>query len=352
MYRVGAPEFQLTWLDRAGAVKGLVGEPADLGGATLSPDATRVAMWRRSRQGLSSRELWLVDVLRNTSTPFATDPEADTPAWSADGRELYFALGTRGASLNRKAIDGNHPAETFLRQGATDGPLSAGGADMDSTADGRFLVFAVIGNKTALDLWLLPLAAGGKAVALIQQDLNQYDGRVSPDGRWLAYVSNESGINEVFLCPLTKDPATGVPVPGSKLAVSSGGGISPRWRKDGRELFFQSSVGAVMAVKVDAASVGTPTELFRAPGIQTEWSVTADGQRFFVAAPSRQSTREFTVVVNWQSTLSTDRTPAFLGIDACSGVGVTNDGRLDELRNTLCRSGKRATFCIVGHACM
>jgi Tol biopolymer transport system component len=164
-------------------------------------------------------------------------------------------------------------------------------------------VFGVLDNKTAIDLWVQPLAAAAKATPLLQQDFDQTDGQLSSDGRWLAYVSNESGINEVFLRPLTRDPVTGAPVVGSSLLVSRGGGMSPRWRKDARELFYQSRGGAVMAVTVDASSVGAPTELFRAPGIQAEWSVTADGQRFLVAAPGRQSAPAFTIVLNWQSTL-------------------------------------------------
>jgi serine/threonine-protein kinase len=302
VYREAVSQFQLTWLDRQGVAKGLVGESAELGGATLSPDATRVALWRPSQLGRSSHELWLVDVGRNTSTRFATDPEGDMPAWSADGRDLYFLLGTRGASLNRKTVDGNRPAETLRRSGTSDGPQVAGGTPVDSTPDGRFLVFSVEGNRTAIDLWLQPLASSAKAIPLIQQDFDQTDGRPSPDGRWLAYVSNESGIDEVFLAPLRKEPASGVPIVGSKVLVSSGGGTAPRWRSDGRELFYQSS-GAVLAVSVDAASVGTPTELFRVPGIRREWSVGADGQRFLVAAPVRHNEPTFTVVVNWQSAL-------------------------------------------------
>jgi Tol biopolymer transport system component len=174
---------------------------------------------------------------------------------------------------------------------------------MSSTPDGRFLLFASESKRTGSDLWLLPLPGGTRAVPLLQEDFDQLDGRVSPDGRWLAYVSNESGNNEVFVRGLTKDSATGALVPGPGQFVSSGGGTSPRWRKDGRELFYQSRGGAVMSVTVDAASFGTPNELFRAPGIQTEWSVSEDGQRFLVAAPSRQSAPTFTVVVNWQSVL-------------------------------------------------
>jgi Tol biopolymer transport system component/tRNA A-37 threonylcarbamoyl transferase component Bud32 len=303
VYREAAPQFQLTWLDRRGETKGLVGEQTEFGGATLSPDATRVAMWRPSRVGGSSRELWLADVVRNTSTSFATEPDGDVPAWSVDGRELYFILGTLGGSLNRKAVDGNRPTETLRRPGTSDGPLLLGGSPMAATPDGRFVVFGVLDNKTAIDLWVQPLAAAAKATPLLQQDFDQTDGQLSSDGRWLAYVSNESGINEVFLRPLTRDPVTGAPVVGSSLLVSRGGGMSPRWRKDARELFYQSRGGAVMAVTVDASSVGAPTELFRAPGIQAEWSVTADGQRFLVAAPGRQSAPAFTIVLNWQSTL-------------------------------------------------
>ena len=244
-----------------------------------------------------------MDVGRNMSTPFTTDPEADVPAWSPDGRDVYFGLGTRGGSLHRKAADGSRPAEMLRRPGNSDGPLWVGGTVIDVTSDGRFLVFTVEGGRTAQDLWLLPLDGGGKAIPLVEQDFDQTEGRPSPDGRWLAYVSNDSGTQDVFVRPLTKDPVTGVPVPGATLPVSRGGGSSPRWRKDGRELFYQSREGSIMAVTVDGASIGAPKELFRAPGIQGGWSVTADGQRFLVAAPSRLSAPDLTVVFNWQSTI-------------------------------------------------
>jgi len=303
VYRGAAPAYQLTWLDRRGVPKGVVGEPAELGGSVLSPDGNRVAMWRQSRLSRSSRELWLLDITRNTTTPFATEPEADMPAWSTDGMDLYFALGTRGASINRKRADGSRPAETLLQAGGRDVAMYAGGTVMNPTPDGRFLVVAVEEKEMAIDLWLVPLSGGTKPVPLLQQDFDQIDGRVSPDGRWLAYVSNESGTNEVFVRPLKKDSTTGVPVAGSPLPVSSGGGTAPRWRKDARELFYLSRGGAVMAVVVDAASVGKPSELFRAAGMQTDWSVTADGQRFLVAVPAREGASAFRVVVNWQSPL-------------------------------------------------
>ena len=110
-------------------------------------------------------------------------------------------------------------------------------------------------------------------------------------------------VHEVYVRPLTTDPQSGVPVAGASRAVSRGGGISPRWRKDTRELFFQSLIGSVMSVPVEAASFGTPVELFRAPGIQPEWNVRKDGQRFLVAAPGSNSGHELSVMVNWQSTI-------------------------------------------------
>jgi dipeptidyl aminopeptidase/acylaminoacyl peptidase len=302
VYRESAPEFQMTWLDRDGSVKGLVGEAAELGGASLSPDEAQVVTWRRNRLGRSSRELWLIDVARNTSIPFATEPEADVPAWSVDGRVVYFALGTMDASLARRPADGSRPSETFL-QGGTGSPRYTGGFAVAPTPDGRFLVLTVRSEATGIDLWLLPLTAGVEARPLVVEDFDQTSARVSPDGRWLAYVSRASGVYEVFVRPLTADPVSGVPVAGASRPVSRGGGISPRWRKDSRELFFQSLIGSVMSVPVEAASFGTPSELFRAPGIQPEWDVRADGQRFLVAAPVSNRGHELSVIVNWQSAI-------------------------------------------------
>jgi Tol biopolymer transport system component len=302
VYRESAAEFQLTWLGRDGSVKGLVGEPAELGGASLSPDETQVVTWRRNRLGRSSRELWLSDLARNTSIPFATEPEADVPEWSVDGREVYFALGTMDASLARRPADGSRPGETFL-QGGTGSPRYTGGFAVAPTPDGRFLVLTVRSGATGIDLWLLPLTAGVQARPLVVEDFDQTGARVSPDGRWLAYVSRASGVYEVFVRPLTTDSQSGVPVAGPSRSVSRGGGISPRWRKDTRELFFQSLIGSVMAVPVEAASFGTPVELFPTRGIQPEWNVRADGQRFLVAAPVSNSGHELSVMANWQSTI-------------------------------------------------
>ena len=302
VYRGNTSAFQLTWLDRHGVAKGLVGEPAGLGGAALSPDETQVIMWRDGRLTRSSRELWLVDVRRNTSAPFATGLEADFPGWSADGRDVFFMKGSPLPSLNRKRADGSGASDILLQSDQDSTPRYVGaGSGVTPTPDGRFVIFGAEGKGTSVDLWLLPLAAGGKPVPIVQQDFDQTDGRVSPNGQWLAYVSNESGVNEVFVRPVTWSAATGLPVVGSNRLVSNGGGFSPRWRRDGKELFYQTRAGAVMVVPFESAAIGTPAELFRAPGIQPEWNVSADGQRFLVAAPTQQIAPTFTVIANWQS---------------------------------------------------
>ena len=150
---------------------------------------------------------------------------------------------------------------------------------MDATTDGRFLVFAGEGQKAALDLYALPRAGGAEPLPLVPTPIRIRPTGRSPDGRWLAYVSSESGTNEVFVRPLTTDPATGVPVPGGQMLVSNGGGVSPRWRRDARELFYQGRGGAVMAVTVDPRrqSIYAHRALSRArhPG---NWSVRANGR--------------------------------------------------------------------------
>ena len=110
---------------------------------------------------------------------------------------------------------------------------------------------------------------------------------LSPNQRWLAYVSNESGADEVFIRPLTW-PAGATPSVGAAVPVSRGGGRSPRWRGDSGELFFQSLGGQIMAAKISATAIGEAAPLFAAPGALADWDVTADGQRFLLARADRQ----------------------------------------------------------------
>ncbi len=140
---------------------------------------------------------------------------------------------------------------------------------------------------------------------LLQQPFDEVHASMSPDGRWLAYVSNESGANEVFVRSVTTDPSSGMPRLGPASPVSKGGGSAPRWRRDSRELFFLTPAGGVSAAPMTAGGTASSAQLFQAPGVLNQWGVSADGQRFLMAIPVKQGApAPFTVVVNWQSALA------------------------------------------------
>ena len=144
----------------------------------------------------------------------------------------------------------------------------------------------------------------GAVAPLVQQDFSQTQGVMSPDGGWLAYVSNESGVNEVVVRPLTTAAGSTMPTAGPATVVSRGGGNAPRWRRgNGSELFYQSPAGGVMAVSISPRQIGRPVELFRVPGLLPYWDVAADG-RFLVAVPVTPEVPPLAAVVNWQAELS------------------------------------------------
>jgi Tol biopolymer transport system component len=149
---------------------------------------------------------------------------------------------------------------------------------------------------------MLRKGAEEKPVPLLQQNLDQSDAHLSPDGRWLAYVSNESGSPEVLVRTITL--GAGAPVLGESVVVSRGGGKSPRWRADSRELLYQTLAGTIMSVAVVSGTIGAPVEVTRVTGALSDWGLSADGQRFLVALPTNQAASSpFTVLFNWQSSL-------------------------------------------------
>jgi eukaryotic-like serine/threonine-protein kinase len=172
---------------------------------------------------------------------------------------------------------------------------------MSATPDGRFPLFtAETRGTTRSDLWILPLTPNGTPTALLQQEFDQRYGSISPDGRWLAYVSTETGVDEVFVRPLTRDPAAEHLTVGPAARISREGGTAPRWRGDSQELFYQSPAGGIMAARVAAAGIDRPVELFRAPGMLPHWGVARDGRRFLMALPMSQGApTPLTVVLNW-----------------------------------------------------
>jgi hypothetical protein len=185
--------------------------------------------------------------------------------------------------------------------------VGAGANLQDWSSDGRFVVYMIRGKTGHFELWVLPLSDDRKPFPFLQTDSDQTQAQISPNGRWIAYTSNESGQDEVYI--------QGFPTRGSTRQVSAAGGVQPRWRRDGRELFYLASDQVLMSVPVaiePSISVGRPSALFRtrldflgthAPNYLAGYDATADGQRFLLIVPPEQPTPPITVVLNWTSAL-------------------------------------------------
>jgi Tol biopolymer transport system component len=302
IFREAPPDYQLAWLDRKGTVVGSIGEPAAYVSLVLSPDGTRAVAGRESSVDRGDRDLWLVDIARNTTTRLTSDSEAQADAtFSADGTKIYYASASRTTNLKQTGADGSGGTQTILDKHVAGLPPNAATMLVSPVPWGQSVLMTVMGSaKTRSDLWLVPLTPGGTAVSIVEQNFDQSDGRISGDGRWLAYVSNESGADEIFARRISGDPASGRFSLGGSILVSRGGGISPRWRRDGKELFYLARSGAVMAVPI-GNDIGAPSVLFQRAGMLQQWDVSPDGQRFLVATPTQLKPQTLTVVLNWQN---------------------------------------------------
>ncbi|MDA2938906.1 serine/threonine-protein kinase [Acidobacteria bacterium AH-259-A15] len=224
-YRSGLSKNQLVWLDREGKRLGApVGEPADYSNPELSPDGKRVAVGRLDPE-TQTRDIWLFDLARGTSSRLTFDPADDlNPVWSADGTRIAFTSDRKGQrDIYQKMASGTGEDELVLESGEQKSVT-------DWSADGRFLLYSVRNPQTGTDVWMLPLSEEGKPTPFLQQSFREREAQFSPDGRWVTYESNESGTRQVFVQPF---PATG-----GKWQISTQGGVQPRWRRDGKELFY------------------------------------------------------------------------------------------------------------------
>jgi len=296
VYRQGAgTRNTLTFFDQQGNPTSKVGDPDEYSAPAISPDGGRVAVGL-GPQG--SRNIWILDVARGTSTRFTFDSASDTyPVWTPDGKSIVFSSNRGGSEdLYIKPADGSGEEKLLLK---TDVPAVA----ERFTKDGRFLFFYKI-SKDAEDMWALPFPVQGepKPVAILKTPFREALQSPSPDGRWLAYSSNESGPFEVYVRPFTPEAPAGT---GAKWLVSKGGGLLARWRPDGKELFYSNLNGQVMAVDIDTSkgfSAGTARRIFAVPGGPSNlaWDLSPDGKKFlFVTPPNAGSAIPFTVVLNW-----------------------------------------------------
>jgi eukaryotic-like serine/threonine-protein kinase len=298
-YQTGfAVRSELAWFDRSGARLTTLGDQADYADVSLSPDDSRVAVSILDLS-LGSRDVWLYDIARGTRERFTFDRGDDfAPVWARPGGDrLVFSSRRLGAiHLYEKPARGAG-AESLLLQD----PLGKFASHW--SADGRFITYIGGGGIIVRsDLWVLPLAGDRKPFPFLDTTFVESQSQFSPDGRWMAYMSNESGRQEVYVRPF--------PGPGDKWLVSTAGGGWPRWRRDGREIFYVARDGNLMAVSVNAAGssfvVGAGRPLFKVrmrPMVRLDaysYDVTADGQRFLINTFVEEATPPaITLVVNW-----------------------------------------------------
>jgi dipeptidyl aminopeptidase/acylaminoacyl peptidase len=278
-------------------------------------------------QDLQSKnvDIWVMDLARGVRTRFTFDAAADVfPVWSPDGSRIVFSSNRKGHyDLYVKNASGAASEELLYE---ADGDKFAS----DWSRDGRFIVFTSIDpkGKTKVAIWVLLLFGDRKAFPYLQTQFNEGAGRLSPDGNWLAYQSDETGSYEVYLAPF---PGGGGPPPagstavkppgqagsgpqGGKWQVSQGGGFQPAWKRDGSSLFYSAPGGKLMEVSVkergSAVEIGVPHPLFQMalqlPGLfgGRTYTVAPNGQRFLVNALSQTAAPEpLTLVANWTADL-------------------------------------------------
>jgi Tol biopolymer transport system component/predicted Ser/Thr protein kinase len=300
-WRTGAATetMQLTWFDRSGKKLGAVGPPAEYSNPALSPDERSLAVGQ-AEAGQLTRDLWVFDLVRGTRTRLTFDPGDDlNPTWSPDGRRMAFSS-TRGPTRDilEKAADGSGDERRLFV------PKEGEAAVEDWSADGRLLLFNRQSVGQSADLYVLPLTgAERQPLPLLATPFSESMGQFSPNGRFVAYRSSESGRSEVYVQAIDAD---GKPTRG-KWQVSTNGGLEPRWRRDGRELFYvNDSTLFAVDVKIDGAAfeAGIPKALFdlQLPDPRrNRFVVSRDGQRFlFNAAAEQASDAPIQVLVNWR----------------------------------------------------
>ncbi len=296
----GGRESQLTWVDRKGKPIGVVGGPSAYDGVWLSPDGTRAAVIQvgPADSGLGNIDIWIVDVVRGVSQRLTSDAAVDRfPVWSRSGDRIVFNSRRSGTADLYVTSSTDAGAEELL--------FKSGLANLATSwsRDGRFVLFQAIDPRTASDIWLLPLEGERKPVPMVQTPFNELGAEFSPDMKWFAYTSNVSGRPEIYVRPF--NAAAIGSEPGGATLVSTDGGRLARWRREGRELIFQSLDGVIMAVDFasDAGHVrpGPPQPLFTLPQ-DGYWDVTADGERFLVTMPTVEGgLTPITVLLNWSA---------------------------------------------------
>jgi serine/threonine protein kinase len=288
---------RLSWFDRAGNSLGTFGSAEQLGlsNLRLSPDGRHVIAERTLQ---SETDLWMLDSTRQTRFTSGADGNiARLPTWSQNGDRIAFeSVGSGSVKLAVKSASGGGDEDVLFES-------PQGKIPCDWSPDGRFLLYYVPDPKTGTDLWVLP-AETRKPFLFLKTDANELWGQFSPDGRWVAYQSNETGRYEIYV--------RAFPVRGGPIPVSTAGGVYPRWSRDGKELYFIAPDAKLIAVPMhtsaNTAEAGVPMTLFQTQrlggGMNViarghQYDVTVDG-RFLVNVDSDSSADPITLLLNWK----------------------------------------------------
>jgi Tol biopolymer transport system component/tRNA A-37 threonylcarbamoyl transferase component Bud32 len=292
-----SPNKQLTWFDRTGKQLGQLGAPANYANVEISPAGDRVAVDMTTD---GNGDVWVIDVARAVPSRLTFDAGRDwTPVWSPDGSQIAFASSRGGGShMYQRAASGVGSDRVVLKSDSSEIPVSW-------SPDGRYIVFSRFkpSGAAGVDTWLLTLGGDPKASPFLESPFDKAQARISPDGRWIAYATNDSGTYQVVVQSFP-DPN------GGRWQITAQGGIEPKWKHDGRELYYLAPDGKLMAVAVSAGpafQAGSPSALFQTPLVVTRsytprdrrYDVAPDG-RFLIAVPTVAAAQaSVTAVVNW-----------------------------------------------------